>query len=466
MAPINIDANLGAKGFIKGAKDMENALENVSDELDNVAKSGAQDVEKLADKLKEADKAAKALKDSGNDIGKGVKKGTVEAEDATEVYRKEAISNVSEVTSSFTGSWESAIDVVQGTLGGVVQDLKGFGLILGAAGAAGVGLIGVALQQMQEQAKEAEARIQELGDAFISTRGLDTPLETVIENLKKISKNSDDSRAKFRDLREEAKKIGIEAEGLALAYAGAEKPLKQQLAILQSLEAQTKNNIQAQKNGDQSFDLAASQKLAAIQRQIKGLQDVQKETDAAREIEQIYLSTGAGEMQNKVEAIKGINDAYDDAVGSVTDFVNKETGILDVAAYIKSMEEREVALQNYQTSLAKAGLTDEQKTALNAMGIDASVAWMKGFESATPEQKESMKRFLTESAKESSGVAKTEIDNAFKSPIEQKLEVGIPTDIELTAKRKSIEMIIGKEIKIPVTFERVQQANPFGAPTP
>lgn len=466
MAGINLDANLGVTGFLKGTKDMEQALENVSDELDDVAKSGENDLEKLSDKLKEAKRATDALKDSGENVGKGVKKGAVEAEQATTVYKKEAISNISEVSSSFTGSWESAVDAVQGTLGGVVQDLSGIGLIAGAAGAVGVGLIGQALIKIEEKAKEAEMRVQELGDAFIATRDSSTPLETVIENLKKISKNSDDSRAKFKDLREEAKKIGIEAEGLALAYAGAEKPLKQQLAILQSLEAQTKNNIQAQKNGDKNFDLAASQKLAAIQRQIKGLQDVQKETDAAREIEQIYLSTGAGEMQNKVEAIKGINDAYDDAVGSVEDFVNKETGVLDVAAYIKSMEEREVALRNYQTSLAKSGLTDEQKTALNAMGIEASVAWMKGFESATPEQKESMKRFLTESAKESSGVAKTEIDNAFKSPIEQKLEVGIPTDIELTAKRKSIEMIIGKEIKIPVTFERVQQANPFGAPTP
>lgn len=56
MAGINLDADLGVRGFLKGTKDMEDALQDVSNELEDVAKEGEQGLEKLSDKLIEAKK--------------------------------------------------------------------------------------------------------------------------------------------------------------------------------------------------------------------------------------------------------------------------------------------------------------------------------------------------------------------------------------------------------------------------
>lgn len=464
MAPINIDADLGVRGFLKGTKDMETALESVSDELDDVAKSGENDVERLADKLKEADKAAKALKDSGSDIGKGVKKGTVEAEDATEVYKKEAIANVSEVTSSFTGSWESAVDVVQGTLGGVVADLGKFGAVAAAGAAIGVGVIGEVFRQMEEKAKEAEARVSELAQAFIDAgSGGKVPLETAIENLKNITTNSENARVKFKDLKVAADKIGISAESLASAYAGGNEELEKQLTMLRMLQKQTIKNNEAAKAGATEFNVQSFQKLSEINNQIKALEDLQKENQAAADAEAAFLDTGGGQWQAKKDLIEGINGAYDDVVGSVQDYVDEETGLLDITAFVKAIDDRKKALANYQTDIATLGLSTEQKKALNDMGVDAAMQYLDGIKRGTPAQAEFLKQSLTEAASAASGVAKDKLDLTFKQPTKTEIVPEVNT-FSADIARRTIEDI-AKTQKVKIELE-VSRKNIFGQDVP
>jgi hypothetical protein len=448
---ISINFLADVKDFLRGTKNVEDELDDVADSLDDVAKDGDKATEKLEKGFKDLAKAAKA---SGDDIekgiGQGTRRGTQEAEKATDVYKKEAIANVSEVTSSFTGSWESAADAVQGTLGGVVADLGPVGAAAGAAGALGVGVLTAALVKMEEDAKKAQERIADLALQMIDAgvRG-EVPLEVINDNLRLIITSSEEATKKFRDIQLQSKLNTTDANKMAVAYAGNEKAIESQLEVLEKL-------IEAEKEQtDTTQTVQANEiKRKALIDQQKELKNVQAEIEKAREIEQTYLNSGGAEFLAKEEAISNINAAYDEAVFSVDNFVNQETGLLDVTAYIASMEAREKALNEYQTALANSDLTTEQKAALNEMGVESAAAWMAGYNSATPEQKATMKRFLTEAAKESSGQAVQEIEKAFKDPIEAKVEAIADT----VAAEKALENVIrNRSTNITVRFK-----DPFG----
>ena len=130
-------------------------------------------------------------------------------------------------------------------------------------------------------------------------------------------------------------------------------------------------------------------------------------------------------LEAKADALSQINDAYDQVVGSVTDYVNAETGILDVEAYLSAIEQRRVALVDYQKNLATANLTPEQKAALNDLGIEAASVFLEAYTSpdTTDDQKRRLAASLTEAAGEASGVAQGQLDTAFSKGIETKLKI-------------------------------------------
>lgn len=124
--------------------------------------------------------------------------------------------------------------------------------------------------------------------------------------------------------------------------------------------------------------------------------------------------------------------------------------MLDVEAYLAAIDAREKALDEYQTALAKSGLSTDQKEALNAMGVDAAAAWLKGYESATPEQQRKLKKSLTEAAKENSGVARGQIEQAFEKPIDAKVKV----DADVTKAQQDLENLIkARSAVIKVDFQ-------------
>jgi hypothetical protein len=437
---IKISSDLDARGFLKGTSNMEEALEDVSKDLKDTSKDGDKALENLEKSFADA---AKAAKDSGEDmrkgIGEGTKKGTQQAETATDVYKKEAIANVSEVTSSFTGSWESAADAVQGTLGGVVADLGPTGAALGAAGAVGIGLLTAALVKMEEDAKKAQERISELGLEMIETGSNgEIPLETIAANLQEIITNSEEATKKFQDITRASKFLNTSVEQTALAYAGNKEALEGQLDVLEDLIKAGEEETELMSENASRFGTVSVAKVESLKTQQAELQKIQEETEAAAAIEQAWLQSGGAEIQAKAAAIETIDAAYDDAAGSILDFKDEESGVLDVQAYIDSMVAREQALADYQTALAESGFSTEQKAALNDMGIEASAAWMEGYKKASPAQQKEMERILTKTASESSGVASKEIENAFKKPVKASVEVSA----DVAAAEKAIEKVI------------------------
>lgn len=129
----------------RGMKDAQEATERLKDET-----------KRTADAIdKEFRDSYRKVKQNADDAADASKKGFGKAADAGAEFKDETLANVSEVASSFDGSFESIGDVVQGTLGGVTQAL---GPALGgaaAAAAAGVGVVTEAFTKAGEAADDA-----------------------------------------------------------------------------------------------------------------------------------------------------------------------------------------------------------------------------------------------------------------------------------------------------------------------
>jgi hypothetical protein len=449
---ISINFLADVRDFLKGTKNVEDELDDVADSLDDVAREGEQATEKLEDGFKEL---AKASKKAGDDIGQGFKKGTKEAGEGLDTLSENSKSNAKEVTASFDGSVESIVDGFQGLAAEAFEGFGVAGLIAGAALAAGIGLATAEFQRTEEEAQKARERIAELGLAMIEAGAEgERPLESVIEALQGIVSNSDDAVKKFSDIQKAAKFVGNSAEDLAIAYAGQQDALEGQLDVLDDLIAKEQEVTEEQADNASRYAAVTQGKVDTLEKQREELERIQEETENAAAIEKAWLESGGAEIQAKNEAIATINQAYDDAVGAVEDFLNEETGLLDVEAYLQSIEARKKALDEYQTALATSGLSTEQKAALNDLGVEAAALWLQGYQSATPEQQRRLRDSLTESAKSNSGVARKVIDDTFKKPVEAKVEAIADT---AGAERALQNLIATRTADIKIRFK-----DPFG----
>lgn len=447
---ISINFLADVRDFLKGTKNVEDELDDVADSLDDVAREGEQATEKLEDGFKEL---AKASKKAGDDIGDNFKKGTAKAEEGLNDLQENSKSNAKEVAASFDGSVESIVDGFQGLAAEAFEGFGAAGLIAGAALAAGIGLATAEFQRTEEEAQKARERIGELGLAMIEAGAQgERPLESVIEALQGIVSNSDDAVKKFSDIQRAAKFVGNSAEDLALAYAGQQDALEGQLDVLDDLIAKEQAVTDAQADNASRFAAVTQGKVDTLEKQREELERIQEETENAAAIEQAWLKSGGAEIQAKNEAIATINQAYDDAVGAVEDFINEESGVLDVEAYLAAIDARKQALDEYQTALATSGLSTEQKNALNDLGVDAAAAWLQGYQSATPEQQKRLRQSLTESAKENSGVTRKTIEDAFKKPVDAKVDVTADT----AAAERAIEKVI-KDRTAKITIKTVDK---------
>jgi len=199
------------------------------------------------------------------------------------------------------------------------------------------------------------------------------------------------------------------------------------------IDAENEAMSKGVENGNRSVQTQSAQ-IEKYKDQRDALKGIQEEQKAAAEAEQAWLNSGGAEMLAKADAITQIDAAYDEAVYSVDNFKNAETGIYDLDAYAASIEERGRLLEEYQTNLAKSGLTTEQKAALNEMGVEQANAILKGLQDPNTSQatKDTIKKGLGTAAKEGSGVAEKEIKEAFKTPIEAKVAVKADTSMAQT----------------------------------
>lgn len=445
---ISINFLADVRDFLKGTKNVEDQLDDVADSLDVVAKEGDQATEKLEDGFREL---AKAAKKSGDDIGDGMKKGFKEASEGADALSENTKSNAKEVAASFDGSIESIADGFQGLAAEAFEGFGPAGLAAGALVAAGIGLATAEIQRNEEAAKLAKERTIELGQAFIESGAGVAGLESFNEQLKLIISNADDAPKKLEEIQKLAKDfpdLADDISTMAVAFAGNEDATKEMIKQLDEAAKAERAYADNVAEGDTYHESRAQ----TLEKEKAKLEQVQKATEDAARIEQEWLASGGAESQAKADAIGVINAAYDEAVYAVDNFKNAETGIYDLDAYAQSIRDREQLLQDYQTSLAESGLTTDQKAALNEMGVEQANAILKGLKDpgVSDETKKTIKNGLKTASQEGSGVAKKEIEDAFKKPVSAQVKVDADTS---AAQRDLDNLIKARTAVIKVEFQ-------------
>lgn len=438
------------RDFLRGTGDVEEALDDVVDSLEDVSKEGDQAAEKLADSFKDNMKeVSRAAREAGDGIGSDLNRGTKRAKEGLGELRDEANSTAKESAASFDGSAESIIDSFQEIAANAFAGFGPAGAIAGLAAAAGIGVVSAAILDAEEKAKAAKDRVGELGLAIIESGADVAGVNAFKDALEGIITNADDAAVKVDDLRKLTKKYGDQVPSVAefaTAYAGNADAIE---SVTEQLEAAIKAEEDKTFKTKAGAD-ASREKQEAYQGEIDKLQGIQEEAELAAQIEEEWLAAGGAEAQAKADAIGTINAAYDDVVGSILDYKDEETGLLDIQAFIDAIKARQDQLKQYQTDLASMGLTTEQKAALDDMGIEAASAYLEGIKTGTPEQAKFLKESLTEAAKDSSGVAKKEIEKAFEKPTEAKVKAVADTEM---AQKDLDNLIKARTAVIKVDFQ-------------
>lgn len=437
------------RDFLRGTGDVEEALDDVVDSLEDVSKEGDQAAEKLADSFKDNMKeVSRAAREAGDGIGSDLNRGSKRAQEGMKDLREESLSTAKESAASFDGSAESIVDSFQEIAANAFIGFGAAGVAAGLAAAGGIGIASAAILAAEEEAKAAKDRVGELGLAIIESGSDVAGVNAFKDSLEGIITNADDAAVKVDDLRKLTKKYGDQVPSVAefaTAYAGNADAIE---SVTEQLEAAIKAEEDKTFKTKAGAD-ASREKQEAYQGEIDKLQGIQEEAELAAQIEEEWLAAGGAEAQAKADAIGTINAAYDDVVGSILDYKDEETGLLDTQAFIDAIKARQDQLKQYQTDLASMGLTTEQKSALDDMGIEAASAYLEGIKSGTPEQAQFLKDSLTEAAKDSSGVAKKEIEKAFEKPTKAKVEAVADTE----AAEKTLDALIkNRTAKIQVKY--------------
>ncbi|MCS6563430.1 hypothetical protein [Curtobacterium poinsettiae] len=419
---------------------LESELKGAERQLDDIGKAGknaGDDVEKgMRDVERAADKAGDAGKHAGDDIERGMKdaqrqtnltaddykamSAKVKAEtekiktankeafdkssDTTGEFKEEALSNFSEVTSSFQGDMTSITDLAQGTFGGLASMGGPASLVFGGIAVA-VGLIGQALTQSGEDTEEFKEKIAELADTKIGDlfSQYEDSGDDLSRGLRKWATDADSFGGSLSDLEKNTKTAGLEFGDLADAIGTQSVPKMK--AMRTEVEAQIKSldRQAAAQRGAGNGTSALSKKFGE---QSDAARAVRKQLDDNLKVNDQYEKTLRGvakaqgltvaQYRASLEATKEYDDATqalaDTLSTTLADAAESSSEAIDNTAenaskYIAGMQARTDAALQYQSNIQAIGeqLPDDLFNFVREQGPGFSQE-IATYLSATPEQ--------------------------------------------------------------------------------
>lgn len=358
--PVTIPIATDTRDFARGVKaGVVEPLDDMVDALKDADAAADDTGDALVDSMRDAQRATEDLDDEqrklrdtleeGSRAGfKGFAKnagdGMDRAGDATNEYKEEAISNFSEVASSFTGDMSSAVDLVQGTLGGLAGSIPGgVGLALGGLAA----VAGTVAAAWQKAAEETEARIGAMYDDM-SESGKDfLTKEFIAAEINKIITETDGAAIGYKRLKKLAEDSGVAESDLLLAFGG---DIKKRRELVKELSGDYSDLSNAVERAGDGVETAADRELIARADIIKRIKEQNGETGKATEKVQAQreaiskLNATQGRMyedalRNQGEAIDNlttIKEATEGIPTKVTTKVNVTTNTKDLVKDIQS----------------------------------------------------------------------------------------------------------------------------------
>lgn len=359
----------------KQLKEFGKAGDKAGDEIEK-AMRGAQkesdrtriDIEKMGSEIEQTARKSRTM-------GQGMREGTGEASDAVKEWSDEAKQNVSETFSSFDGSAESFVDMIQGTFGGVISNLGPVGAAAGAAGALGIGLMMSEFEKAKESEQEFREQVAELAGVLIETGGEGSDaVAAIADRLKNIATETDKNAMSFDKLRNMAKDMNVDFDDLAQAYVDGGGNLESYLGKLDDLIAKEQEAYAEQQKYQESAGLGTTYQGLQLEKTrdaLKGVAEgyVQAEKDAAA-----WAESGGAAIAARAEQMDALQGELDEAIDGWGDYYDAETGATDPAAYIAAMQARMDATSNFNTNVqdlaATTGLSFEETQAILDQGVD------------------------------------------------------------------------------------------------
>lgn len=424
--PISIDFLANVRGFLRGTDDVDEALSRVSSSLDDVARDGARSTDRLADSTERATErmersfqeladASRRDMDSAADAGRrSFDRTSRSARENLQEVKSEALQNASETFSSFDGSVRSFADGVQGTLGGLIASLPAQWAAVGAAGALGLGLLLSGIERSDEQTQELRDRVRDLTDDLLEAGGVGKrSIGSIADEVRSLATETDPGKQNLQRLAELADRLGTNLADAVNAYVEGGSRLDDLIEGTERLSAAERIRAQELQGFNDFQSAAAAQRADELDGQLQQLRNQKQAIEDAQQAELLALRAGVSDFEVKRGLIDAINGAYDETAGAVQDYVNAETGLFDVSAYITAMQAREEALRNYQKNLAASDLTPEAKSFLNEQGAEAAAAFLEGYVQASPEQRAELNRIWSEAGRQDSAVYRKVITDEF-----------------------------------------------------
>jgi hypothetical protein len=434
---IDVKISADTRDFEDNVKDAAEALEKIADNLDDVG-TGSKDVDKVEKSISDLNKTAMQADDKlGRTFGKNFRKNTGDAKGGLTELKDEASQTARETAASFDGTATSIVDMFQEVAANAFRGFGPAGAAAGLAAAAGIGVVVNAIQLADASAKESQKRISDLASELINVGGVgQRDLGVVDEKLKDIYTGADGAAKKLTDVAKASKQTGIEAAIIARAYAGDETAINQVSGAID--RAINKNNELGRAAKTAGGARIYLQQVADLQKYQEELKRTQDELHSAQNIEQQFLQANADAYATKQGLIEQINGAYDQTVGSIKNYVDSETGVLDVDAFVAAIKAKETALLDYQANIAKANLTPEQIKALNDMGAENAALYVDALVNGTAENSKYLRDSLTKAASDSSSAAADVIGAAFAEPTDASVIVKVD-EASLQGAREAIQ---------------------------
>jgi cytochrome c551/c552 len=362
--PIEVGIASETKAFKQGVDSGVIApLEDAVDALDDLGKSKGAGA--LEDDLKDAQKATHKLRDETKETAdaieknfresyKSVKNSSTDATDGAAAgmddVKSEAASAATETAASFDGSADSIVGMFQEVAANAFAGFGPAGMIAGLAAAAGIGLISAAMQGGGEDADVLKEKVSALTDELIETKQGGASLEYIVDRLKELATSVEEGDTNLADLADTADKAGSDFKDLAQAYAGnsdnLDKLVKKNKDYLKQLEDEAEA-IDTTSSANDGAYASVIKKIDAQEKYNKYLDEAQTIAKDAAEAEANYAAAGGAAMEARAAAIETLQSGLDDAVAGYDEFKDAESGAMDPAAYIASIEARRVATEGF-----------------------------------------------------------------------------------------------------------------------
>ena len=217
---LKLDILANTRQFVSEMKQAGSSVEDISENLDDLAKEGKQTSDKLEASFRDLARSAQRVKTDGTD----------KAKDGLNDFKSEADGTAREVAASFDGSAESIAGGFQEVAANALAGFGPIGAAAGLAAAVGIGFVTQELAKQEESTKRLKGYFSDAYQTAAEEGRKYIDAATIIAEANDIIYNPERA-GEWKQLQEDALEIGLKGSDLALAQAGDQESLNKVIEL-------------------------------------------------------------------------------------------------------------------------------------------------------------------------------------------------------------------------------------------